>query len=199
MGLGLAHIERDLVLDILPVVDDRIVHVDGIPDQVRQKADRVLVVGGGGVDDNAFAGGIIVPVGGGDRLARRAVDDLPQTGDVIVVVDHHQFAADARHQGDGQRIVRSGVERRHNVALLRFIGIGFCPCVVLAGGVVGGINLGASVLQLLRELGAVAVADGIRAQALEQVEGFRDGVHIGGDRYTTHFSYIIHIMILLKT
>ena len=73
--------------------------------------------------------GIIVPVGGGDRLARRAVDGLPQTGDVIVVVDHHQFAADARHKGDGQRIVRSGVERRHNVALLRFIGIGYFPAV----------------------------------------------------------------------
>lgn len=48
VGLGLAHIERDLVFDILPVIDDRVVHVDGVPDQVRQKADRVLVVGGGG-------------------------------------------------------------------------------------------------------------------------------------------------------
>ena len=146
VGLGLAHIERDLVFDILPVIDDRVVHVDGVPDQVRQKADRVLVVGGGGVDDNAFAGGIIVPVGGGDRLARRAVHDLPPAGNIVMVVDFHQFTADARHQGDGQRTAFSGVERRHNVALLGFVGVGLCPCVVLTGSVIGGVNLCAGVL-----------------------------------------------------
>ena len=37
VGLGLAHVERDLVFDILPVVDDGVVHVHGVPDQVRQK------------------------------------------------------------------------------------------------------------------------------------------------------------------
>ena len=185
VGLGLAHIERNLVLDILPVIDDRVVHVDGVPDQVRQKADRVLMVGSGGIDGNAFAGGIIVPVGGGDRLTRRAIYDLPPAGNIIVVVDLHQLTADAGHQRDGQRAVLGGVERGHNVALLRFIGVRLRPGVVLAGGVVGGVDLGSGVLQLLRELGAVAVADGIRAPAFEQVESFRNSVHISGDRYTT--------------
>ena len=185
VGLGLAHIERDLMLHALPIVDDRVVHVDGVPDQVRQKADRVLVVGGGGVDDNAFAGGIIVPVGGGDRLARRAVHDLPPAGNIVMVVDLHQLAADARHQGDGQCAVLGGVERGHDVALLGLIGVRLRPGVVLAGGVIGGVDLGSGVLQLLRELSAVAVADGIRAPAFEQVESFRNSVHISGDRYTT--------------
>ena len=133
-----------------------------------------------------------MPVGGGDRLARRAVHDLPPAGNIVVVVDLHQLAADARHQGDGQRTVRSGIERGHNVALLRFIGVCLSPSVVLAGGVVGGVDLGAGVLQLLREFGAVAVADGIRAPALEQVKGFGYCVHIGGNRYTTfgiHFLF----------
>ena len=31
VGLGLAHVERDLVFDILPVVDDGVVHVHGVP------------------------------------------------------------------------------------------------------------------------------------------------------------------------
>ena len=172
VGLGLAYIERNLVLDILPVIDDRVVHVHGIPDQVRQKADRVLVVSGGSVDDNALGCCVIMPRSGIQRLARRAVDDFPPAGNVVVVVDLHQLAADARHQGDGQRTVRSGIERGHNVALLRFIGVCLSPSVVLAGGVVGGVDLGAGVLQLLREFGAVAVADGIRAPALEQVKGF---------------------------
>ena len=185
VGLGLAYIERNLMFDILPVVDDRVVHVDGVPDQVGQKADRVLVVGGGGVDNNALGSGIIAPVGGGDRLARRAVNDLPPAGNIIVVVDLHQLTADAGHQGDGQRAVLGGVERGHNVALLRFIGVRLRPGVVLAGGVIGGVDLGSGVLQLLRELGAVAVADGIRAPAFEQVESFRNSVHISGDCYTT--------------
>ena len=192
VGLGLSYIERNLMFDILPVVDDRVVHVDGVPNQVCQKADRVLVVGGGGVDDNALGCCVIMPRGGIQRLARRAVDDFPPAGNVVVVVDLHQLAADARHQGDGQRTVRSGIERGHNVALLGFIGVRLGPGVVLAGGVVGGVDLGAGVLQLLRELGAVAVADGIRAPALEQVKGFGYCVHIGGNRYTTfgiHFLF----------
>ena len=192
VGLGLTHIERNLMFDILPVIDDGVVHVDGVPNQVRQKADRVLVVSGGGIDENTFGSGIIVPVGGGDRFARRTVNYLPPAGDVVVVVDLHQLAADARHQGDGQRTVCSGIERGHNVALLGFIGVRLGPGVVLAGGVVGGVDLGSGVLQLLRELGAVAVADGIRAPALEQVKGFGYCVHIGGDRYTT---FCIHFLL----
>ena len=150
------------------------------------------MVGSGGIDGNAFAGGIIVPVGGGDRLTRRAIYDLPPAGNIIVVVDLHQLTADAGHQRDGQRAVLGGVERGHNVALLRFIGVRLRPGVVLAGGVIGGVDLGSGVLQLLREFGAVAVADGIRAPALEQVKGFGYCVHIGGNRYTTfgiHFLF----------
>ena len=199
VGLGLAHIERDLVLDILPVVDDRVVHVHGIPDQVRQKADGVLMVGGRGVDDKALSRSIVAPVGSGDRLTRRAIHDLPPAGNIVMVVDFHQFTADARHQGDGQRTAFSGVERRHNVALLGFVRVGLCPCVVLTGSVIGGVNLCACVLQLLRELSAIAVADGIRAPALQQVEGFRHCVRISGNRHAAHFSYIIHIRILLET
>ena len=185
MGLGLAHIERDLMLHALPIVDDRVVHVDGVPDQVGQEADRVLVVGGGGVDDNALGCCVIMPRSGIQRLARRAVDDFPPAGNIVVVVDLHQLAADARHQGDGQCAVLGGVERGHDVALLGLIGVRLRPGVVLAGGVIGGVDLGSGVLQLLRELSAVAVADGIRAPAFEQVESFRNSVHISGDRYTT--------------
>ena len=163
-----------------------------IPNQVRQKADRVLMVGCRGGNDNTLAFGVILPCGGIQRLACRAVDYLPPAGNVVVVVDLHQLAADARHQGDGQRTVRSGIERRHNVALLGFIGVSFGPCVVLAGSVVGGVDFSAGILQFLRELGAIAVADGICAPAFQQGEGFGYCVHIGGDRYTTfgiHFLF----------
>ena len=87
-----------------------------------QKADGVLMVGGRGVDDNTLSRSIVAPVGSGDRLTRRAINDLPPAGNVIVVVDLHQLTADACHQGDGQRTAFSGVKRRHNVALLGFVG-----------------------------------------------------------------------------
>ena len=146
MGLGLAYIKRNLMLDVLPVVDDGVVHMNRVPNQVGQKADGVLMVGGRGVDDNALSRSIVAPVGSGDRLTRRAIHDLPPAGNIVMVVDFHQFTADARHQGDGQRTAFSGVERRHNVALLGFVGVGLCPCVVLTGSVIGGVNLCAGVL-----------------------------------------------------
>ena len=100
MGLGLAHIERDLVFDVFPVVDDRVVHMNRVPNQVGQKADgNLLMVGGRGVDDNTLSRSIVAPVGSGDGLARRAVHDFPPAGNVVVVVDLHQLAADACHQG----------------------------------------------------------------------------------------------------
>ena len=192
VGLGLTYIERNLMFDILPVVDDGVVHVNGVPNQVCQKADRVLMVGCRGGNDNTLAFGVILPCSGIQRLARRAVDDFPPAGNVVVVVDLHQLAADARHQGDGQRTLCCRIERRHNVALLGFIGVRLGPGVVLAGGVVGGVDLGAGVLQLLRELGTVAVADGIRAPTLQQIQRFGYGVHISGDRYTT---FCIHFLL----
>ena len=104
------------------------------------------MVGGGGVDNDALGCCVIMPRGGIQRFARCAVDDLPPAGNIVVVVDLHQLAADARHQGDGQRTAFSGVERRHNVALLGFVGVGLCPRVVLTGSVIGGVNLCAGVL-----------------------------------------------------
>ena len=141
-----------------------------------------------------------MPRGGIQRLARRAVDDFPPAGNVVAVVDLHQLAADARHQGDGQRTVRSGIERGHNVALLRFIGVRLGPGVVLAGGVVGGVDLGAGVLQLLREFGAVAVADGIRAPALRAGQGFGycGSISVGNRLHDLWYSFLVFLRPLVR-
>ena len=47
LRLGLAHIVGQLVRRVLPVVGQEVVHVYGVPDQKRQKADGVLVIGDG--------------------------------------------------------------------------------------------------------------------------------------------------------
>ena len=45
VGFRLAHIKRDLMLEIRPAVGGGIVHVHRVPDQVGQEADGVLVEG----------------------------------------------------------------------------------------------------------------------------------------------------------
>ena len=69
LRLGLAHIVGQLVRRILPVIGQEVVHVYGVPDQKRQKADGVLVIGDGFDLDLArrlveepFVGGTTSPV-----------------------------------------------------------------------------------------------------------------------------------------
>lgn len=77
LRFGLAHIVGQLVGRVLPIIGQEIVHMYGVPDQERQKADSVLVVGDG--LDLHLAGGLVKgPLVGGYDLAGRAVDDLHQ-------------------------------------------------------------------------------------------------------------------------
>ena len=169
VGLGLTDIKGNLMLYIRPAVDDRVIHMHRVPDKIGEKADRIFVVGSGRIQNDAFRSGIIMPCGSRHRLAGGAVHDLPPTGDVVVVVDLQQFAADPLHQGDTKRIFLRSIEGCHDVALLDLIGVCLGPCVVLAGRIVGSVDLGTGILQFLRELGAVAVAQGVRTPAFHQL------------------------------
>ncbi len=154
-GLGLAHVEGDLMLHVLPVVDHRVVHMDRIPHDVGQEADRIIVKWNG-ADDHLSGALVIVPAGCGNRLSialaaapagwwddlpGAPVDDLPPAGDVVPGVGGQHIPVQALHQGDAQRIRRCGVNGGHEVHLLDLVGVGFGPVVVLAGGVVGGVDL----------------------------------------------------------
>ena len=183
VGLGLAHVEGNLVFEVLPVVGHRVVHVDGVPDQVGQEAHGVVVILLHVLDDHAAGIFVIVPVGGVHDLAAGPVDDLPPALDVVPGVDFHQLVADALHQGDGQGVLHGGVEPGHDVALLHLVGVGLGPGVVLTGGVVGGVHLGVHTLEGLGVIGAVAVTDGVRAPTLEYLQGLGHHVHVSGDGY----------------
>ena len=45
MGLGLAHVESNLMLHILPVVHHRIVHMYRIPHDIGEEAHRIIMEG----------------------------------------------------------------------------------------------------------------------------------------------------------
>src|SRR5699024_9688406 len=184
VGLGLADVECDLVLKVSPPVGGGVVHMDGVPDQVGQEADGVLVEGLG-LHRNAAAG--IAPPGGRHRLAGGAVHDFPPASDVVAGVHLHQLGADALHQGDGDGVPVGGVKAGHDVALLDLVGVGFGPGVVLAGGGVSGIDLGLGTLQVGGELGAVTVADGVGDPFFQDPQSFGHVVQIGGDGYAAFF------------
>ena len=184
----LAHVEGDLVLKVLPAVRHGVVHMHRIPDEVREEAHRVFVIRLRRVKDDTAAFRVIAPCLRRNRLSRAAVDDLPPAADIVARVDLHQLRADALHQRNGQRAILCGVKARHDVALLHLLGVRPGPVVILAGRVIGGVDLRARIAQLLREIRAVAVADGIRAPALHDLQRLRHHVHIRRDRHAAgHF------------
>ena len=86
-GFGLANVEGDLVLKVLPVVGNGVVHVDRVPDEIGQKADGVVMEGLRRGNDHRAAFGLVVPLLRSQRLSRCAVHDLPPALYVVPVVD----------------------------------------------------------------------------------------------------------------
>ena len=126
---------------------------------------------------------LILPVVNGHNLAGGTVNDLPPPLSVVSGVDHHQFFGNTLHKRNLQFRLHGSIKSSHHIALLYFIRIRLCPLVILPGGVIGGINFCPGSDQLLRELGAVAVTDGIRAPAFHQFYGFRHNIQISRNGY----------------
>ena len=83
LGLGLAHIEGNLMLYILPAICDKVVHMYRVPHDKCQKADRVLVEGAWLMKHYFPALLLIIPFCGGHNLTRCAVDYLPPPLDIM--------------------------------------------------------------------------------------------------------------------
>ena len=170
-----------------------------VPDDIGQESDGILVEGFAVCNFHAAGRFVVLPVFGGNHGPGGPVHNLPPALDIVPCIDLQQFRADALHQRNGEGVSGSRVEVGHNVALLDFIGIGLCPGVVLAGGVVGGVNFGILPLEFGGEIGAVAVPDGIRTPFFQNLQGLGYNVQVCGDRDPAHFSCIIHRRILLET
>ena len=179
LRLGLAHIVGQLVGRVLPVVGQEVVHVYGVPDQKRQKADGVLVVGDG-FDLNLTGRLVKEPLVGGYDLTGRAVDDLPPALGVVQRVDLELLGVEAVHQVDAQRRAARRVAVADQILLLDLIGVCLGPGVVLAGRIIGSVLFGGVRQQFLRHFGAVAVAQRIRAQQIFQPQGLLDHIRVCG-------------------
>ena len=187
VGLGLTHIEGDLVLKVGPAIGNRVIHVHGVPDDIGQEAHRIVVELLGGIHHHTARPLLIAPRRRRQGPACAAVHHLPPALDIVPGVHLQQLVGDPLHQRNGQRTAHSGVESCGDVALLHLIRVGLRPGVVLPGGVVGGVNLGVHPFQGLRVIGAVAVPDGVRPPALEKLQGLGYHVHIGGNGNPAEF------------
>ena len=197
VGLGLTNIKGDLVFKVLPVIGDCIIHVDRIPDQVGQECHGILMEGFRLGNYNTAGFCMVVPSIRGDRPTDGTIHDFPPALDVVTGIDFHQLRGNALHQRDLQSTLGCGMEAGHDVALLHFLGIGFCPGIVLTGGVVGGVNLCILILQLGREIGAVAVTDGICTPALHDFQSLGNHIQVGGNCNTASVDIFIHFGKLL--
>ena len=162
LRLGLAHIVGQLVGRVLPVVGQEVVHMYGVPDQKRQKADGVLMVGNR-LNFNLTGRLVKEPFVGGYDLAGRAVDDLPPALGVVQRVDLELLGVEAVHQMDAQLRAARRVAVADEILLLDLIGVCLGPGVILAGRIIGSVLFGGVRQQFLRHFGTVAVAQRIRA------------------------------------
>ena len=140
----LTDVKGNLRLDV-PVVDNRIVHMYGIPHDIGKKAYRILMKRlCADCDIAAFF--VIRPMIGRDNLTGRAVDNLPPSCNVVVAVDLEHIGIKMIHQMNFKLVFRCGVKRGHDVHLLNLVRVCLCPFVIFTGGVVGGVHLSAGIL-----------------------------------------------------
>lgn len=164
----------------------------GVPDQERQKADGVLVIGDG-FDLDLARRLIKEPFVGGDDLARRAVNDLPPALGVVQRVDLELLGVEAVHQMNAQLRAARRVAVADQILLLDLVGVCLRPSVVLAGRIIGSVFLCRILQKLCGHLGAVAVAQGIGPQQVLQAQGLRNHICVCGKRQS---SELLHVPVL---
>ena len=192
LRLGLAHIVGQLVRRVLPVVRQEVVHVYGVPDQKRQKADGVLVIGDG-FDLDLARRLVEEPLVGGDDLARCAVNDLPPALGVIQRVDLELLGVEAVHQMNAQLRAARSMAVTDQILLLDLVGVCLRPGVVLAGRIIGSVFLCRILQKLCGHLGTVAVAQGIGPQQVLQAQGLLNHICVCGKRQS---SELLHVPVL---
>ena len=145
-----------------------VVHVDLLPDAPGQEGHGILVPGRRAGDGDLAVG--IGPLPAGHLRAAGAVVDLIVGQRVGAIVEDELLVEVAVHQTDGEGVALGGHRVGDEEGLLLGVGMGRGELVVLADDADGGINAVARVGDLARELGAVAVADHVRAPLLRQLQ-----------------------------
>ena len=162
MCLWLTDIKSDLMFYIFPVVGHGIVHMYRIPHDIGEEAYGIFMKCSC-LDRDSLGGFLIAPAVSWNDSAGCTVNDFPPAGDIISCIWGEHVRVKSFHDRDRQCFRVCHVEWSHEIHLLNLIRVGFCPCVIFSGCIVGGINLCVRIFQCCRKISSVTVTDGICA------------------------------------
>ena len=165
-------IERNLVLLVAPPVRQVVVHLDRIPDDVREERDRVLVHQFRAGDMHGIGVLIKRPQGGIHDLIGGAVHDFPVLVRVGVTVRLELLLEEAVHQGNIHDVRFRQDAPGEQVHLRGLVHVQRDPLVVCTGREVGAVDLLAEREHGLVKVCAVGITDGISAPQFGKFLGF---------------------------
>ena len=165
-------IERNLVLLVAPPVRQVVVHLDRIPDDVREERDRVLVHRRRAGDMHGIGVLIKRPQGGIHDLIGGAVHDFPVLVRVGVTVRLELLLEEAVHQGNIHDVRFRQDAPGEQVHLRGLVHVQRDPLVVCTGRKVGAVDLLAECEHGLVKVCAIGITDGISAPQFSKFLGF---------------------------
>ena len=177
-------IERNLVLLVAPPVRQVVVHLDRIPDDVREERDRVLVHRRRAGDMHGIGVLIKRPQGGIHDLIGGAVHDFPVLVRVGVEVRLELLLEEAVHQGNIHDVRFRQDAPGEQVHLRGLVHVQRDPLVVRAGREVGRVDLHTQRHDLVVQLRAIRVANRVGTPQPGQFRGLLREVRFTRNRKT---------------
>ena len=177
-------IERNLVLLVAPPVRQVVVHLDRIPDDVREERDRVLVHQFRAGDVHYARFGVHGPLLGRHHGARRTVHDFPVLVRVGVEVRLELLLEETVHQRHVHRVALRQRTLRQQVHLRGLVHVQRDPLVVRAGREVGRVDLHTQRHDLVVQLRAIRVANRVGTPQPGQFRGLLREVRFTRNRKT---------------
>ena len=180
--LRLTHIKSDLRLYVLPVIYDSIIHMNRVPHDICQKADRIFMKKFRRCDHDISTLFVIRPPICRNDFACGTVNDFPPSGDIITGIYFQHVRVEMVHKVDLKFLLRCCMERTHDVHLLDLIRVCLCPCIIFSCCIISSVDLCTCVFEFCRELCSIAVTNRICAPFLYDIQCFFYHIQVCRDR-----------------
>ena len=168
-GRRLAHIKRNLMGPVPPVVGDVVVHLRGIPHRIHKKAHRILMKRFRLPHTDLMTLRVQFPAPGRHRLPGGPVHDLPPFLRIMQIIRNHLLPVIALHKRNPQLFVHCSTSSGHQIKLLALFHMLPGKFVVPSCHKIGRINLRIQFFNLRIQLRPVAVPKRVGAPAREHL------------------------------
>ena len=181
----LTHIKSNLWLHIFPVIYHSIVHIDRIPHNISQETNGILMKPFCWMNHHIPALFFVSPFTDRNDFPCGTICYFPPFPDIIPVIHLQHCRIQMIHQMYFQTIFRCRMERCHNIHLLNFVRIRFCPFIIFSGCTVSRIDLCSGILQFLRKFRTITVTECICSPLIHDLQCLRHHIQICRYGYTT--------------